>query len=77
MKNYVKPTIKLATIGADGSTISCSTTESDMELIQSIVGGANANDTFGMGESCLIELPLDMYCKFTSAEMGKIVVFWS
>jgi hypothetical protein len=77
MKNYVKPTIKLATIGADGSTISCSTTESDMNLIQSIVGGANANDTFGMGESCLIELPLDMYCKFTSAEMGKIVVFWS
>lgn len=77
MKNYVKPTIKLATIGADGNTISCSTTESDMDLIQSIVGGANANDTFGMGESCLIELPLDMYCKFTSAEMGKIVVFWS
>lgn len=77
MKNYVKPTIKLATIGADGSTVSCSTTESDMDLIQSIVGGANANDTFGMGESCLIELPLDMYCKFTSAEMGKIVVFWS
>ena len=77
MKNYVKPTIKLATIGADGSTVSCSTTESDMDLIQSIVGGANANDTFGMGEACLIEVPLDMYCKFTSAEMGKIVVFWS
>lgn len=77
MKNYVKPTIKLATVSANGSTVSCSTTGSDMELIQSIVGGANANDTFGMGEACLIQLPLDMYCKFTSAEMGKIVVFWS
>ncbi|MBR3780666.1 MAG: hypothetical protein IKK63_05635 [Clostridia bacterium] len=77
MNNYVKPVIKLATFAPSGSSVSCGTTESDMELIQSIIGGANANDTFGMGESCQIELPLDMYCKFTSAEMGKIVVFWS
>ena len=77
MKNYVKPVIKLAVTDSNGNTVSCGTTESDMELIQSIVGGANANDTFGLGESCLIELPLDMYCKFTSAEMGKTVVFWS
>ncbi len=77
MNNYVKPVIKLATVASGGSAVSCGTTESDMQLIQSIVGGANANDTFGLGESCLIEIPLDMYCKFTSAEMGKIVVFWS
>ncbi len=77
MNNYVKPVIKLAAVAADGSTVSCGTTESDMDLIQSIIGGANANDTFGMGESCLIEVPLDMYCKFTSAELGATVVFWS
>ena len=77
MNKYVKPIIKLAVTDANGKTVSCSTTETDMDLIQSIVGGANANDTFGMGESCLIEVPLDMYCKFTSAEMGKIQVFWS
>mgnify|MGYP003302596502 CR=1 FL=1 len=77
MKNYIKPVIKLAITEANGNVVSCGTTESDMELIQSIVGGANANDTFGLGEDCLIELPLDMYCKFTSAEMGKILVFWS
>lgn len=77
MNNYIKPVIKLATVDANGNTVSCGTTASDMNLIQSIIGGANANDTFGMGESCLIEVPLDMYCKFTSAEMGKILVFWS
>lgn len=77
MNKYVKPIIKLGVIDANGNTVSCGTTESDMELIQSIVGGANANDTFGMGEACAIEIPLDMFCKFTSAELGKTVVFWS
>ena len=77
MNKYVKPVIKLATTDANGNTISCGTTESDMELIQSIVGGAEAGNTFNADESCLIEIPLDMYCKFTSAELGKTVVFWS
>lgn len=77
MNNYVKPAIKLATVDANGNTVSCGTTGNDMQLIQSIVGGADASKTFGMGEPCEIQLPLDMYCKFTSAEMGKTVVFWS
>ena len=77
MNNYVKPVIKLASTGARGSTISCSTTESDMDLIQSIVGGASANDTFGYGEACVIKIPLDMFCKFTSTELGAVQVFWS
>lgn len=76
MKEYIKPTIKLATPAANGLT-SCSTTSTDMELIQSIIGGADANKTFGMGESCEIEIPLDMYCKFTSTELGAIQIFWS
>ena len=77
MNNYVKPVVKLAVTDAAGNTISCGTSGADMQLIQSIVGGANANENFGMGESCKIEVPLDMFCKFTSAELGKTVVFWS
>lgn len=77
MKDYIKPTIKLAGIDARSGTSSCSTTETDMDLIQSIVGGADANNTFGMGEECLIQIPLDMYCKFTSTELGAVQVFWS
>ncbi len=77
MNNYVKPTIKLAVADASGGVVSCGTTGTDMDLIQSIIGGADAEKTFGLGEPCEIQIPLDMYCKFTSAEMGKTVVFWS
>ena len=77
MNNYVKPAIRLVTTDANGNVVSCGTTGTDMDLIQSIIGGADAEKTFGLGESCEIELPLDMYCKFTSAEMGKTLVFWS
>ena len=77
MNNYVKPTIKLAGVASRAAAGSCSTTESDMDLIQSIIGGADANNTFGMGEECLIQIPLDMYCKFTSTELGAVQIFWS
>ena len=77
MNKYIKPAIKLATADANGNTGSCGTTAADMELIQSIVGGADAANTFGMGEPCLIEIPLDKYCKFTSAETGAVLIFWS
>ena len=77
MNNYVKPTIKLAGVASRAAAGSCSTTESDMDLIQSIVGGADADKTFGMNEPCAIQIPLDMYCKFTSSAMGAVVIFWS
>ncbi len=77
MNNYVKPTIKLAGVASNSLAGSCSTTETDMDLIQSIIGGADANNTFGMGEDCLIQVPLDMYCKFTSTELGAVQIFWS
>ena len=77
MNNYVKPTIKLAGVASRAAAGTCSTTATDMELIQSIVGGADAANTFGMGEYCLIEVPLDKYCKFTSAETGAVLIFWS
>lgn len=77
MNNYVKPAIRLVTTDANGNVVSCGTTAEDMALIQGIVGGADANDTFGLGEACAIEVPLDMFCKFTSTELGKTLVFWS
>lgn len=77
MSNYIKPVIKLATVDAKGNTVSCSTTESDMSLIQGIIGGADADKTFGMGEPCEIQVPLDMYCKFTSSDLGAVQIFWS
>ena len=77
MSNYVKPTIKLAVADASGGTVSCDTDATDMDLIQGIVGGADADKTFGLGEQCEINVPLDMYCKFTSVEMGKTKIFWS
>ena len=77
MSNYIKPVIKLATVDAKGNTVSCSTTESDMSLIQGIIGGADADKTFGMGEPCEIQIPLDMYCKFTSSDLGAVQIFWS
>lgn len=77
MNDYIKPTIKLASAASPRGISSCSTTADDMELIQSVIGGADASNTFGMGEDCLIQVPLEMYCKFTSTELGAAQVFWS
>mgnify|MGYP003301140177 CR=1 FL=1 len=77
MNKYTKPTVQIVlNASARSSTSSCSTS-ADMELIQSIIGGADASQTFGMGEDCKIQVPLDMYCKFTSTEMGAAQIFWS
>lgn len=78
MDNYIKPSIKLvADSGAKAGTGSCGTSGEDMQLIQSIIGGADASSTFGMGEPCTIQIPLDMFCKFTSTELGATQIFWS
>lgn len=77
MNDYIKPTIKLASAASPRGVSSCGTTKEDMELIQSIIGGADASNTFGVGEDCLIQVPLEMYCKFTSTEMGATQIFWS
>lgn len=76
MNNYVKPVIRLAQSSGARGVSSCMS-EADMELIQSIVGGADADKTFGMTEECEIQIPLEMYCKFTSAELGATQIFWS
>ncbi|MBR2867758.1 MAG: hypothetical protein IKB88_01670 [Clostridia bacterium] len=76
MNNYIKPVIKLATVDASGNVVSCGTTEEDMNLILDLVG-ANKDTAFGLNEQCDFKVPLDMYCKFTSAQLGKVLVFWS
>lgn len=77
MNNYVKPVISIAAANARSGAGSCGVTSDDMELIQSVIGGADADKTFGMGEPCEIQVPLDKYCKFTSAELGATTIFWS
>lgn len=78
MNNYIKPSIKLiANASPRSSASSCTTSSADMELIQSVIGGVDASKTFGMGETCEISVPLEMYCKFTSVETGAMQVFWS
>lgn len=78
MKSYIKPTINLVAAVSDaGTSTSCGTTSEDMELIQGIIGGADANQVFGSGEPCDIPVDLDMYCKFTSTDHGATKIFWS
>lgn len=78
MKDYIKPIIKLVTTISDtGTSTSCATTADDMALIQGIVGGADSNKIFGSGEPCEIAVDLDMYCKFTSTELGAAKIFLS
>ncbi len=78
MKNYIKPAISLVAVAADsGTSSSCATTSADMSLIQSIVGGLDANKIFGGNEPCEIPVDLDMYCKFTSTELGAAKIFLS
>ena len=77
MNNYVKPAIKLATVDTNGNTVSCGTTAMDMELIQDLLGVGNIENAFGLNEPCGTTVPLEMYCKFTSADVGATLIFWS
>ncbi len=77
MNDYIKPVIKLATTDANGNVVSCGTSEEDMNLLMDVIGG-NKDTAFAPTEtSCTFKVPLDMYCKFTSAQLGKVLVFWS
>ncbi len=78
MKNYIKPTIGLVALSANArASGSCTTTSEDMDLIQGIVGGVDADKIFASGEPCEIQVDLDMYCKFTSTELGAAKIFFS
>lgn len=77
MKNYIKPTVHLALDGTTSGTVSSCEVAADMQLIQSIVGGADADKIFNITEACEIGVALDMYCKFTSSELGAAQAFIS
>ena len=73
----MKPTISLAITGNDSGTIGSCIVKADMDLIQSILGGNVPSNIFGIAEACGTPLPIDMYCKFTSAELGAAQAFIS
>ncbi len=77
MKKYVKPMLQVAaTPLSSGATISC-TVAADMEIVQSFINGADPDKVFGMYEACEEQVPLDMYCRFTSSELGAAQAFIS
>lgn len=78
MNQYVKPIIKLAGTTTNSSSAGSCYTKADMDLIESIVGQkVNSNTAFGINEACVDKIPIDMYCKFTSAELGAAQAFVS
>lgn len=77
MKSYIKPTIALAITGNDSGSYSSCIVKADLDLIESILGLEVPSNGFSMTESCENQLPIDMYCKFTSAELGAAQAFIS
>lgn len=76
MQKYVKPTISLtASVSANGPMF-CNV-KADLDLIKDIVGADNIENSFGLFEACEIQIPIDSYCKFTSAELGAAQAFIS
>ena len=76
MKDYLKPTLVFAAASI-GSASSC-LVKVDMELIADILGeGYEADQIFGMNESCQKGVPIDYYCKYTSVELGAQQAFIS
>lgn len=76
MKSYMKPTISLAVTGNNASYVSC-IVKADIDLIESILGGSLPSNAFGSNEPCGTDIPIDIYCKFTSAELGAAQAFIS
>lgn len=78
MSQYSKPSIMFLAAGTNSSSASTCFTKADIDLISGIVGfEIDINTAFGMNESCLTPLPIDIYCKFTSSELGAAKAFIS
>ncbi|MGN0545856.1 MAG: hypothetical protein ACI4I3_00870 [Acutalibacteraceae bacterium] len=78
MNQYVKPTIKLASAAANSASAGSCLNQVDRELLEDIIGsGVDLNNAFASTEACPIQLPIEAYCKFTSAELGAIQAFSS
>ena len=78
MNQYFKPVIKLVTTTANSASAGSCLNKVDRELLESIIGsGVDLSTAFGMNENCTNPVPVDAYCKFTSAELGAIQGFSS
>lgn len=78
MSQYTKPSIMFLAAGTNTASTGSCFTKADMDLITSIIGpGVDSSTAFGMQEACAVQLPIDMYCKFTSAELGAVQAFIS
>lgn len=78
MKSYIKPTIALAITGNDSGSYSSCIVKADMDLLESILGGSiDFSKAFATTEPCSSPIPIEMYCKFTSAELGAAQAFIS
>lgn len=70
MRNYIKPTISLASTASGARSVaSCENqlSRKDTELILSLLGGDLTN-AFATGDGCAAVVPIEGYCKFTSSE---------
>lgn len=76
MQKYVKPTISLTASESANGPAFCSV-QADLDLIQAITGLQINENSFAATEACKHQLPIDIYCKFTSAELGAAQAFIS
>lgn len=76
MSNYTKPTIVLLNAGTStAAASSCSTDTNDAKEIMDILKemGYSQENAFGIVEACVEIVPIEDYCKFSSA----ITIFFS
>lgn len=76
MKEYKKPTIAIAASTGTNPPVFCYV-QADLDLIKDIVGASNIENSFGLFESCKVQIPIEGMCKFTSADMGYAQAFIS
>ena len=77
MKEYMKPTIAIAANSRSANPVFCAV-QADLDLIKNIVGdGFDWDKAFAITEACMEGIPLEIYCKFTSAELGAAHAFLS
>ena len=78
MKNYIKPTFILAGLAPVAFAAGgCETDVADAKEILAALDREYTSDTFAVGEECMDQVDIDMYCKFTLQESGLAKVLGS
>jgi len=71
MKSYIKPSVSFMSLSASsaGGSVSCMNA-ADIGVIQDILGETiDPKRGFNMLEPCEIKYDIDIFCKFTSANL--------